>query len=87
MQKNQIFLINIFSSFDYNPHDYTKNLLPKPSEDDMKIYQRYVTIGKTAQTLPTKEDLELYMNYLKLGKTPTDEDWKNYNELSSLIQG
>ena len=76
-----------FSSFDYNPHDYTKNLLPKPSEDDMKIYQRYVTIGKTAQTLPTKEDLELYMNYLKLGKTPTDEDWKNYNELSSLIQG
>jgi len=78
---------DIFSSFDYNPHDYTKNLLPKPSEDDMKIYQRYVTIGKTAQTLPTKEDLELYMNYLKLGKTPTDEDWKNYNELSSLIQG
>ena len=53
----------------------------------MKIYQRYVTIGKTAQTLPTKEDLELYMEYLKLGKTPSDEDWKNYNELSSLIQG
>ena len=53
----------------------------------MKIYEDYVRIGKTAQTLPTKEDLDMYMAYLKLGKTPTQDDWNTYNEYMALIEG
>ena len=33
---------HMFKPFDYKPHDYTKELLPMPNEEDMKIYQRYI---------------------------------------------
>ena len=72
---------DMFKPFDYKPHDYNQELLPMPNKDDMKIYLRYLKIGRTGQTLPLcKQDLNLYMNFIKAVRPPYKEDFINYEE-------
>ena len=80
--KNEI--DEMFRPFDYKPHDYTKELLPMPAAEDVKIYKKYIEIGRTGKSVPSKEDVQLYMDYIKKGKNPTKEDWEKYDEYMKL---
>ena len=76
---------SIFRPFDYEWHDYTKELLPEPSKEDRDIYENFVDVGKHAKTLPTKEDVEIYMNFLKMAKVPSKDDMNTYNQILGMI--
>ena len=77
---------HLFVPFDYKPHDYTKELLPMPSQEDMEIYENYLRVGRTGQSLPTREDLDMYMDYVKSAKIPTKEDLENYQNCLNKIE-
>ena len=77
---------HLFVPFDYKPHDYTKELLPMPSQEDMEIYENYLRVGRTGQSLPTREDLDMYMDYVKSAKIPTKEDLENYQNCLEKIE-
>ena len=77
---------HLFNPFDYKPHDYRKQLLPMPNEEDMAMYQKYIHVGRTGQCLPTKEDLEMYMNYVKSAKIPSKEDLEKYQNCLNQIE-
>ena len=56
------------------------------SKEDMEIYENYLRVGRTSQSLSTREDLDMYMDYVKSAKIPTKEDLENYQNCLNKIE-
>ena len=57
---------DIFLPWDYKVHNYEKDLLPMPSNEDKQMYHNYLDWERIATVMPSEEDQEMYREYVKL---------------------